>query len=102
MDTVRFLHIEPSTNKGKKWKATFYDVSEHPVKTIHFGASGYEDYTIHKDDKRKRSYLARHSNEDWSNPMTAGALSRWILWEYTDFDQAVKAFEKRFNLSPLV
>ena len=29
-------------------------------RTIHFGANGYEDFTIHKDPKRKARYLARH------------------------------------------
>ena len=29
-------------------------------RSIHFGASGYEDYTIHKDDKRKELYIKRH------------------------------------------
>ena len=31
--------------------------------TVHFGASGYEDFTMHKDEKRKARYLARHKRE---------------------------------------
>ena len=52
------------------------------TKTTHFGARGMSDYTQHKDPKRQKSYLARHGKmgEDWNNPTTAGALSRWILW----------------------
>ena len=52
------------------------------TKTIHFGARGMSDYTQHKDKDRMKNYLARHSGtgEDWDDPMTAGALSRWILW----------------------
>ena len=46
--------IQRSTNAGKKYMA---QVGE---KTVHFGASGYGDYTTHKDEKRKASYLARH------------------------------------------
>jgi hypothetical protein len=45
------------------------------------------DYTIYsKQDpklakQKKESYLARHrENEDWNDVMSAGALSRWILW----------------------
>ena len=49
-------------------------------KTIHFGASGYEDYTTHKDPVRKASYLSRHRNENWNDPETAGFWARWILW----------------------
>ena len=29
-------------------------------KLIHFGQRGYEDYTDHKDKKRRASYRARH------------------------------------------
>ena len=50
-------------------------------KTIHFGADGYDDYTTHKDPKRKAQYIARHkNNEDWNNPETAGFWARWLLW----------------------
>jgi Family of unknown function (DUF5754) len=34
--------------------------------TMDYGASGYEDFTIHKDLKRKGNYIARHTGEDWS------------------------------------
>ena len=29
-------------------------------RTIHFGAAGYEDYSMHKDEDRKQSYIKRH------------------------------------------
>ena len=29
-------------------------------KLIHFGQKGYEDYSTHKDKKRRASYRARH------------------------------------------
>ena len=50
-------------------------------KTIHFGAAGYEDFTTHKDEKRKARYLARHhKNENWDDPETAGFWARHLLW----------------------
>ena len=34
---------------------------------VYFGASGYEDYTTHKDIKRREAYRLRHEkNEDWT------------------------------------
>ena len=36
------------------------------TKTIAFGDSNYEDYTIHKDAKRRENYIKRHGNEDWN------------------------------------
>ena len=75
------VRIEESPNKEKKMVAYFYDKDGKKVKTTHFGARGMSDYTQHKDPKRMKRYLARHGKmgEDWKNPTTAGALSRWIL-----------------------
>ena len=44
--------IQKSSNPKKKYDAIF-----NGVKTIQFGASGYEDYTIHKDAKRRENYI---------------------------------------------
>lgn len=79
--------------KTKKYTAEFNK------KKIHFGASGYSDYTIHKDDDRKKRYIERHSKrEDWDNIQTAGALSRWILWNKKTLDQSIIDTEKRFGI----
>ena len=59
-----------------------------------FGALGYEDYT-----QRKQLYLNRHrKNEDWSNPKTAGALSRWILWNKPTLEESINNYIKKFNM----
>ena len=83
-------------NNGKhKYVAEF----NNPYQLIPFGALGYEDFTIHGDQKRKTAYLRRHKkNEDWTNPRTAGALSRFILWNKPSIEESIKDFEKRFNV----
>ena len=91
------LEVTHSNQVGKKYKAVFTDGEKH--KTIHFGASGYQDYTQHHDESRKDKYLARHrSSESWNNPQTAGSLSRWLLWDTTSFSKNVSNFKRRFNL----
>lgn len=88
--------ITKSDKKDKKYMATF--ISDTKIKKVHFGASGYEDYTIHKDDERKERYLLRHKkNEDFNNPLTPGALSRWILWNKKSFRESIADYKKRFN-----
>ena len=88
--------IKSSTNPKKKLMAQF----SNPKKTIHFGAAGASDYTINKDEDRKKLYLDRHrKNEDWSNPRTAGALSRWILWNLPTRRASIADFKRRFSLS---
>ena len=68
-------------------------------KTIHFGATGYSDYTIHKDPARRDRYDARHrSRENWKDPMTAGFWAKWILWNKPTINASIRDTAKRFNL----
>lgn len=96
--------IKKSTNPKKKLMAIFFikDTKGNFSKkrTIHFGSAGMDDYTITKDKKQRERYLKRHrSAENWSRPMTAGALSRWILWSGTSRQKNISDFKKRFNLN---
>ena len=43
-----------SWRKGKKWAVLYRG------EWIHFGAQGYDDFTEHRDEKRRASYRARH------------------------------------------
>jgi len=70
-----------------------------PPKTVPFGAIEYEDYTQHHDLKRKKLYLNRHRRrEDWTDPKTAGALSRWILWNKPSLEDSLRDYLDRFNM----
>jgi len=92
---VKF-HIEKA-EPPYKWVGVFESFGRET--RIRFGAVNYEDYTQHKNPIRKTYYIARHrSREDWTKPMTAGALSRWILWETPSIEKNVKLFKERFNL----
>lgn len=71
---MNVITIKPSKKDTKKYDALFKD-----KQIISFGAKGYEDYTIHKDPKRKKSYLARHKH-DRTSIESAGGLARDILW----------------------
>jgi hypothetical protein len=89
--------IKKSTNTKKKYMAVFYE-DKKKIKTTHFGAAGYSDYTKHKDNQRKKRYMSRHrTRENWSNPMTAGALSRYILWNKPSLRESINDYKKRFN-----
>ena len=94
------IRIEESPNKAKKMVAYFYDKEGKKVKTTHFGARGMSDYTQHKDPKRKDNYLSRHGGmgEDWKDPTTAGALSRWILWGKPSLRESFNDYKKKFRL----
>ena len=93
------VEIKPSTQKDKKLMAIFYDDHGKKKKTTHFGAKGMSDFTIHKDKERKQRYLDRHrKRENWNSFMTAGSLSRWILWNLPTLKTSIADYKKRFKL----
>ena len=79
--------------------AIFYDEAKKKVKTTHFGSVGYEDYTTHGDLQRKMNYLERHEKrEEWADYMTAGSLSRWILWNRPTLTASIEDYMRKFKL----
>jgi len=68
------LEIFPSTRKAKKYMV--YD----GTRWVHFGASGYEDFTKHHDEKRRASF--RRRNAKWANAprLSPAFLSYYLLW----------------------
>jgi hypothetical protein len=94
----QLIKIVKSTKSEKKFMAVFKDCETGRTKTTHFGANNMSDYTIHKDPKRKQRYIDRHSkNENWKDPISAGALSRWILWNKPSFKDSVKDYKRIFK-----
>lgn len=81
--------VTRSERAGKK-----YRVALPGGGSVHFGASGYEDYTTHKDHHRMQAYVRRHSTgrEDWSasGVATPGFWARWLLWSEPSLDAAAK------------
>ncbi len=67
-----------SSRKDKK-----YMVLNPKGKFVHFGQMGYEDFTKHKDLKRKEAYLQRATKikGGWKkDPYSANNLAINILW----------------------
>ena len=85
--------ITKSKTKDKK-----YDAIIDGRKTIHFGAKGYSDFTIHKDEERKDRYINRHKKtENWNDPKTAGFYAKNILWNKKSVKASVEDTNKRFK-----
>lgn len=88
--------LRKSNKPNKKFMVTF-----DGKKTIHFGAKGMSDFTIHKDKERKQRYINRHkARENWtkSGIKTAGFWSKHILWNKPSLRDSIKDTEKRFNI----
>ncbi len=98
--------MEPSEDRKTKYTAKFI-LDNGKMKTVRFGGKeGARDYiywsqTTKKQyaDNMKKNYIARHSvNENFDNPISRGALSRWILWNKPTFEASLKDYVKRFDL----
>lgn len=96
---LRLKAIRKSHMPAKKWDAVFEYPDGH-TKTTPFGARGMSDFTKHKDTKRRTRYLTRHGHmgENWKDPTSAGALSRWILWNKPTFKSSLADYKRRFGL----
>ena len=96
---LKLVEIIRSPLSGKKFRAEFNDGTH-----TDFGATGYQNYggigkERHLDKERKRRYIQRHSaRENWNDPKTAGALSRWILWNKDTIEESILDYKKRFKL----
>ncbi|AGE51754.1 hypothetical protein PBCVCVM1_198R [Paramecium bursaria Chlorella virus CVM-1] len=83
----------------KKFQAVFFDdKTGKKIKTVRFGARGYEDYTIHKDPARMKKYVIRHQKrEDWTRAgkYTPGFWSKHLLWSKPSFTDALKLTQSK-------
>lgn len=89
------MKIQPSMRKGKRFMVTFEN-----GKTVHFGQAGGQTYIDHGDKMKREAYLKRHqTRENWNDPYSSGALSRWLLWgDSKDLEANHIAFMKRFKV----
>lgn len=93
---LKLLQIKRSSKPDKKYDAVFE--RDGRSKTISFGTAGMSDFTKHHDEDRKNRYLKRHSkHEDWNKPDSAGALSRWILWNKPTVESGIKSYKNKFG-----
>ena len=84
--------IQKSEKSDKKITAIIND-----KKTIHFGDDRYEDYIMHKNETRKKSYLARHKNDNFTNPLYPSFYSTSLLWSKSTLKEAIQATNKRYK-----
>jgi len=97
---MRSFVIVPGTAKGKRFKALFYNERGKRIKTVQFGDSQAAGRTYIDGASRvtRNNYIARHRvREDWTNPFSRGALSRYIIWETPDLHTNINLFKKRFQ-----
>tara|TARA_R100001509_G_scaffold123280_1_gene77050 strand:+ start:168 stop:467 length:300 start_codon:yes stop_codon:yes gene_type:complete len=95
------VEIGKSNRNDKRFVAVFKSDDGKKIKTTHFGLKNPKKGTFidHQNEKLKENYLKRHKeNENWKDPMSAGALSRWILWNKPSLKSSIDDFKRKFKL----
>jgi hypothetical protein len=102
---MKLQKVIKSDAKGKKWTAVFCmckgesKCCDKDKKKVHFGATGYTDYTIGASEEQRKSYLARHASGKTAKPDTPNALSYYILCVNSRSRQSnIDSFKKKYNL----
>ena len=71
-----------SDKPEKKRQVCARDSDTGQIRHVYYGATGYEDFTQHKDPKRRRSFRARHRC-DPVRKLNKGTAQYWAcqdLW----------------------
>ena len=83
-----------SDRKDKRYMIVFENGS-----VVYFGDARYQNFTMHKDEDRKRLYIIRHQkNENWNDIKTPAFWSKWLLWNLPTISQSKKDIEQRFGI----
>ena len=101
-NNVRFVKLVRASTPYK-WKVILRYTKDgrERTKNIRFGRRPYEDYTIHKDEERKKLYIERHAKrENWTKQgiFTAGFWSRWLLWNRSTISASLEDIRDRFDI----
>ena len=95
---MKLLKVTASETKNKRYSAHFKK-DDGKIKVVSFGSPDHDNFTINKDEKRKRAYLARHKKDLQTNdPTRAGYLSYYLLWNKKSLKESIKDYKQKFNL----
>jgi len=91
------FYLTRSTNPNKKYSVLY--LKGDKVKTINFGASGYNDYIITNNDAQKKRYINRHKNDNIDDYNFAGFWSMHLLWHHKTIKESIKYIEKTYKIN---
>lgn len=100
---IEKLIIKNNSKGDKRLVAEIFIKNKNKPLVRRFGsATGFTFYDG-ADETTRENYLKRHSklNENWNDITTAGALSRWVLWELQNNQSIEKLLNRKFKI-PIV
>ena len=95
---TKLIKIIKSKNLKKKYTAIFL-LDNGKEKKVNFGQRGSNDFTITGDEDAKKRYIKRHTKDlKTKDPLRAGFLSMFILWNKKSLKDSIEDYKKRFKL----
>lgn len=89
--------LQKSLKPEKKYQVSFINPKTSRENTLHFGATGYTDFTTSGDVEQKNRYLKRHT-EPSDSPYTRAFWAETLLWNKPTIKEAIKDIQKRFGI----
>ena len=94
---IKLISIKRSTISGKKLTATFNINGRNKV--IHFGNASAQQFIIHKNIIRRNRFIFRHYKDlKTNNPIRAGYLSMFILWNKPSLQASITDYRRRLSI----
>jgi len=96
-NTMDTFYLFKSNKPAKKYMVIYKSPFTNKKRTIHFGASGYDDYTLTNNYIKKRAYIARHSvNENIYDYYKPAFWAMNILWNRKTIEESIKDIKERY------
>ena len=81
--------LEDSKRKGKRFVIIMPEYNHKH----HFGSDVGETYVDHKNDKKKKAWIARHKGDkNWNYPHSGIFHSRHLLWNAPSLSDSIKIY----------
>ena len=94
---IKVKSFKKLKGNSKKYEITFEKKGK--IYTRKFGAAGMSDFTIHKDKERRERYISRHIKDlKTGDPMRAGYLSMYILWNKPSIKTSLADYKRRLSV----
>lgn len=93
------VHIICKSIKPKYKYTVFICNEQHEIlNKIHFGISGYGDYTMHHDKKLKYNYVTSHVSKFWNNTYMREFWEKNILWNKKTLLGSINSTTRKFKI----
>ena len=92
------MRLEETPPNHKKRFVAIFDNG----KKVRFGSKHGQTYIDHGDVMKRKAYVDRHMAsglENWGDPYSPGALSRWLLWgPFPTLEANLEHYKTQFEL----